>query len=600
MTNSNCYVPRPSRSDLLNRAEDVKPSLKSAGTSSHYPVRPVEPRSAVAAGTSKAPMAITAALPSPPRRPQTIANSLLTIAPLSGSSGSMNAPLCTFFWPASQTPGRPVMKPSVPASSTTPAELGKPSSRAAKGATLYGENILPRLSEQTQEVNQYVTMNTSQRAITSENNGRRRDRLPTRPSPAYPNTGKTHTRKVTVKCETASNLDGMSLFKVTSVPGKNLGLVAVQRIKRGELILSESPFFLLPVAHPDEEITFDHVWPVYGNLTSDEQRKFRSLYTRKHEQVEHNELVNIVESNAVPIYKGGEEVNADFLGLGLFHTLNRINHSCAPNAGWKWYGEQMQMHLYAYTDIPAGIEICASYLSYQEMLYTYGPRSRRLREEHGFDCLCTACTKHPEEITASNENLRVCSDIWQRWGRSKICNYARDLNKAVQEIEEFVQLARVEHKWDFIGHAYAKLYEVYAVHGKAKEAKEAAQQAFEALSVTQGTGKSRAMGYGLLALDPTQYVRWGELNDDRLREGNRIQEKKRTRQEHLSAVTVSIAIKEEEGLSDTEAPTPSPPEEDVTQDCRRWKGDTRSSKKLRWYEDGPFVSPKSHKKKGET
>ncbi|WVF68663.1 hypothetical protein IAT40_003434 [Kwoniella sp. CBS 6097] len=405
-------------------------------------------------------------------------------------------------------------------------------------------------------------------------------------------------------------------FQLVEIPGKGHGLIATRPFKRGELILKECPFLLLPLNRKDAHIALGDIRPIYEQLKHEAQRQFDSLYARKDEGSQNDPLVNIVETNSIPLYREidieDQSATQEFMGLGVFLTISRINHSCAPNAGWIWYYQENMMRVYAYTDIPAGAEISASYLEGGLLLHGRDMRRLKLRHDHGFDCICKAC----DQASALGEEIR-----------------------AVDEIDTMAHLLRREGKWDLLGRAYSQLYQVYACHGMESEAKDAAQMALAAYTVTHGVEKAEESIFALQAQDPTQYINWTVLvtKPESEGEGTRRQTLQKgmtnpndmkplrgpcmarktqgplvisainTRDPpHMSAFKTRGPLETsaiEEGATEEvydeeeEIPTPSPPEEDVTQDKKRWKGGKGKGKKLRWDQDGPFSSPKSSMKK---
>lgn len=86
------------------------------------------------------------------------------------------------------------------------------------------------------------------------------------------------------------------------------------------------------------------------------------------------------------------DAESNSLGIGLFRTANRINHSCNPNAVQSFfYGEQGTMpklRVTACYNIPSGSEICISYIDNTQ------PRKMRqesLQRDYNFDCNCSYC-----------------------------------------------------------------------------------------------------------------------------------------------------------------------------------------------------------------
>jgi hypothetical protein len=88
------------------------------------------------------------------------------------------------------------------------------------------------------------------------------------------------------------------------------------------------------------------------------------------------------------------DAESNSLGIGLYGTANRINHSCEPNAVQTFlYGVQGSMPQLRVTvcttlSIPRGSEICISYIDNKQ------PRKMRqdsLQRDYNFACKCSYC-----------------------------------------------------------------------------------------------------------------------------------------------------------------------------------------------------------------
>lgn len=82
---------------------------------------------------------------------------------------------------------------------------------------------------------------------------------------------------------------------------------------------------------------------------------------------------------------GGSEC----LGYGLWPAASYFNHSCDPNVQKRRSGRTWQF--WAERDIPAGQELCITYLGGDEWEMTRDERAARLKQNWGFDCACIRC-----------------------------------------------------------------------------------------------------------------------------------------------------------------------------------------------------------------
>ncbi|KAI0045236.1 SET domain-containing protein, partial [Auriscalpium vulgare] len=70
---------------------------------------------------------------------------------------------------------------------------------------------------------------------------------------------------------------------------------------------------------------------------------------------------------------------------GVFNDMSRVNHSCSPNAVYRWDLELFAGELRALRAIAPGEEITITYL---DTCLPYAARQQILREKYSFTCTC--------------------------------------------------------------------------------------------------------------------------------------------------------------------------------------------------------------------
>jgi len=95
-------------------------------------------------------------------------------------------------------------------------------------------------------------------------------------------------------------------------------------------------------------------------------------------------------SNAIPGARNEQAVYA---------TICRFNHSCTPNAAYKWRDDEGNQVVLAARDIEEGEEICVSY--FDGRFQAVDKRRERTLESWGFRCQCEACRLDGAEAEAS-------------------------------------------------------------------------------------------------------------------------------------------------------------------------------------------------------
>lgn len=121
--------------------------------------------------------------------------------------------------------------------------------------------------------------------------------------------------------------------ELSQVPSKGFGLIATKHIPRGSTILDEPPLLVFP-----SDPTADKMKQLYAALSPSNRKVFASFQpSGKYVDL----LVDIAKINGIPLRSnGGEQV----LGgsrprpgkMGVFEWASRVNHSCVPNAVWRW------------------------------------------------------------------------------------------------------------------------------------------------------------------------------------------------------------------------------------------------------------------------
>ncbi|CAK9092076.1 SET domain-containing protein 5 [Durusdinium trenchii] len=89
----------------------------------------------------------------------------------------------------------------------------------------------------------------------------------------------------------------------------------------------------------------------------------------------------VFKTNSLPV--------GDSNSVGLFPLISRFNHSCCPNASYRWNHDVQSQVVQAMRDIQAGEEICVTYFHANFM--TSDTRQKRTMMGWGFKCQCEAC-----------------------------------------------------------------------------------------------------------------------------------------------------------------------------------------------------------------
>ncbi|KAK6908942.1 hypothetical protein I203_102948 [Kwoniella mangroviensis CBS 8507] len=231
-------------------------------------------------------------------------------------------------------------------------------------------------------------------------------------------------------------------------------------MSKGDLIIIEKPYLVLPLTEDGEEPDNKVYHKLYLNLSLEHKRIFDGLYERKDDLADKDHIVNKIDTNAIPLAQTSQDGSVVMKKMGLFEVISRVNHGCKPNAGWYWYGEEREMRLYAYTDIPAHAEITCSYLSYEHLEY---------------------------------------------------CKIDDDVIKTLRKLNRSLKLLEREEKFNQLGEVYEKIFEVYAVHGSSDTSRLAANEALNHFKAIMGEKEATKTWVARQSVDPTLYPLWNKL-----------------------------------------------------------------------------------------
>ena len=261
-------------------------------------------------------------------------------------------------------------------------------------------------------------------------------------------------------------------YVIRETPGKGRGLFATRKIKEGEVILEEYPFFtvskesfvsrlacllgetkakILQLHDPVENLETLDSKTVEELVMKDSGRMF---YKYKEAETSHmNKIFRIFCANGKTIC-GEEDLYNDTTERGLYHKISLINHACVPNANEGWVKRDFKRHqVRALMVIEKDQEITINYkgdhhntASAEE--FVFGSRESRqqllLEDCGGFLCQCSECSLEGEDLE-DNERIRAeirekKEELRQLLGSNPVSK--RTLKKAMRLSNERVKLVQ--------------------------------------------------------------------------------------------------------------------------------------------------------------
>jgi hypothetical protein len=100
--------------------------------------------------------------------------------------------------------------------------------------------------------------------------------------------------------------------------------------------------------------------------------------------------------------------------LVVFHRISFFNHSCKPNAVWKWHPQRKCGMVYALRDIVAGEQIFLSYIhTLKDTLKSREDRHTILQNGWNFRCSCAGCRLSTTAVREDDSRRKKAWDDWK-------------------------------------------------------------------------------------------------------------------------------------------------------------------------------------------
>ncbi|KAK0463035.1 uncharacterized protein EV420DRAFT_1151361 [Desarmillaria tabescens] len=285
---------------------------------------------------------------------------------------------------------------------------------------------------------------------------------------------------------------GDKAYRISSTLHRGLGMFAARRFNTGDLIADERPLMVYPlgpstdlssmsngVRSNQSKYSQDLIGSIFERMSKESREAFMGLCkSRLHD----DPLLGVIFANGFHLADDlkDETDNVKYLSplapnieslrrLGRYASvhkdLSRVNHSCSPNASYKFHISTFSMQLRAARDIEAGEEIFTTCI---DNLQPAAERARCLLP-HGIECTCRACldpTKS-DPIRAAVKNRPVLftpRDLKppQAWIDPALQTLARIEEEELQASTEYRQTLRQL----FNAYMYVKDEENALVYGK--------------------------------------------------------------------------------------------------------------------------------------
>ncbi|KAI8245203.1 SET domain-containing protein 5 [Colletotrichum sp. SAR 10_99] len=287
-----------------------------------------------------------------------------------------------------------------------------------------------------------------------------------------------------------------TLFRIVEMPGKGLGVVANQHIKRGQRIMAHPPAVVIHRRFIDD-VDLDNQYRLLDVAVSHLPEDTRKIFLEQMGQSGGHKVHDIIHTNSFELRLGIRDGHH----FGNYPEVSRYNHDCRPNVAF-YIDSDLRHYTHAVRDIKPGEELTISYV---DSLSSRQVRQDRAKRNWGFGCTCNQCSLPPPLVRDSDNRLYRMWQIEQDLSNWNFPNFEEDM------IELLITLYEQERLDESHG------YEAYRLAGlnynsiKNKEkAAEYAKKAVEQLLLEKGPEAKELADMRALAHRPDQHWSWGK------------------------------------------------------------------------------------------
>ncbi|KAK3390710.1 hypothetical protein B0H63DRAFT_410660 [Podospora didyma] len=269
-------------------------------------------------------------------------------------------------------------------------------------------------------------------------------------------------------------------YDIVDVPGKGKGVVANRRIRRGEIIIVDFPAVLIGT-HFLTDAAPHHRRRILKQAIKQLPERTRERVNGLTKREGEYEVDSILGQNSNSVVLGDGEIH-----VGLFTEAARINHSCRPNAYFRFSEERLTMEVGAYRQIETGEEIVMSYVP---VTAKHTDRRNYLKENWGFDCKCSLCLASELDVSDSEGRRRRMTELKESVLHARREGFFQD---AINMAGEWLMFSEWESLPPLESEFHDTLSELYLLNG-------------DMVNATR---------HGRMALD--EWVKLGSVDDDQL------------------------------------------------------------------------------------
>merc|ERR1712126_324201 len=207
----------------------------------------------------------------------------------------------------------------------------------------------------------------------------------------------------------------MGMYREHAIPGKGVGCLAEVTIKKGTLILRETP-----ALHMDSQVNscyLERAIKAFLGMSQMDQTQYLSLankydcpqkdwseYSKEFLKIRNNDMkyCDLGSLSVETATKVWQILETNSFHNGLCLHMSRFNHSCRSNAEFFWNQDTNTRDVRAIRNISRNEEITLNYRKIGTL--TREERRKYLQDFYHFHCCCEACDVTEEQVKEENMN----------------------------------------------------------------------------------------------------------------------------------------------------------------------------------------------------